>query len=97
MAREIITVNVGQAGVQLGQRIWRQYNAEHFITKYVSSIHFSSKKKKSSKIQNVFLRKHFFVFQPDSQIKKCMIKTNALKPFMRKQKKDTYLETSQFC
>ena len=31
MLREIITVSVGQAGVQLGDSSWRQYCAEHII------------------------------------------------------------------
>jgi tubulin alpha len=31
MVREILSVGVGQAGVQLGSEIWRQYNAEHGI------------------------------------------------------------------
>eukprot|EP01083_Nonionella_stella_P018533 51615_1 len=29
--REILSVGVGQAGVQLGQEVWRQYCAEHQI------------------------------------------------------------------
>jgi tubulin alpha len=31
MVREILSVGVGQAGIQLGSEIWRQYNAEHNI------------------------------------------------------------------
>eukprot|EP01084_Bolivina_argentea_P038148 70555_1 len=31
MTREIITINAGQAGIQLGSQIWEQYNAEHNI------------------------------------------------------------------
>ena len=31
MVREIITINVGQAGIQLGSTIWEQYNLEHGI------------------------------------------------------------------
>ena len=31
MVREVLTVNVGQAGIQLGQAVWRQYNGEHQI------------------------------------------------------------------
>ena len=31
MVREIITINIGQAGIQLGQSIWHQYCAEHNI------------------------------------------------------------------
>jgi tubulin alpha len=31
MVREILTVNIGQAGIQLGNAIWEQYNAEHKI------------------------------------------------------------------
>ena len=31
MVHEIISIGVGQAGVQLGLEIWRQYNAEHSI------------------------------------------------------------------
>jgi len=29
--REIITLQVGQCGVQLGTQVWAQYNAEHSI------------------------------------------------------------------
>ncbi len=29
MVREVLTVNVGQAGIQLGQSVWLQYQAEH--------------------------------------------------------------------
>jgi len=29
--REVLTINVGQAGIQLGNSIWRQYSAEHLI------------------------------------------------------------------
>eukprot|EP01083_Nonionella_stella_P277760 944401_1 len=32
MVREIITVNVGECGVQLGRRVWDQYNVEHGIS-----------------------------------------------------------------
>ena len=32
MVREVLTINIGQAGIQLGQNIWKQYNAEHKIT-----------------------------------------------------------------
>jgi tubulin alpha len=31
MVREVLTVNVGQAGIQLGQAVWEQYCAEHEI------------------------------------------------------------------
>jgi len=31
MVREVLTINVGQAGIQLGQAIWEQYLAEHGI------------------------------------------------------------------
>jgi tubulin alpha len=31
MVREVLTINVGQAGIQLGQAVWAQYNAEHVI------------------------------------------------------------------
>jgi tubulin alpha len=31
MVREVLTINVGQAGIQLGQSVWAQYNAEHII------------------------------------------------------------------
>ena len=31
MVREVLTINIGQAGIQLGQSIWRQYNGEHQI------------------------------------------------------------------
>merc|ERR1712154_9743 len=29
--REVLTVNVGQCGIQLGQAVWEQYCAEHKI------------------------------------------------------------------
>ncbi len=32
MVREVITVNIGQAGIQLGQEVWSQFNTEHHIT-----------------------------------------------------------------
>merc|ERR1712137_1147304 len=32
MVREVLTVNVGQAGIQLGQVVWYQYLAEHGIS-----------------------------------------------------------------
>eukprot|EP01083_Nonionella_stella_P253426 872015_1 len=32
MVREVITVSVGQCGIQLGRRIWEQYNTEHGIS-----------------------------------------------------------------
>jgi tubulin alpha len=31
MVREVVTINVGQAGIQLGQAVWEQYCAEHSI------------------------------------------------------------------
>eukprot|EP01083_Nonionella_stella_P086050 238803_1 len=31
MVREIISIGVGQCGIQLGYQIWQQYNAEHSI------------------------------------------------------------------
>ena len=31
MVREVLTINVGQAGIQLGQSVWYQYNGEHGI------------------------------------------------------------------
>ena len=31
MVREVITVSVGQAGVQLGQNVWQEYCFEHRI------------------------------------------------------------------
>ena len=31
MAREIISLGVGQCGIQSGYQTWRQYNAEHGI------------------------------------------------------------------
>jgi len=31
--REVLTVNVGQAGIQLGNAVWKQYCAEHKINK----------------------------------------------------------------
>jgi len=31
MVREVLTVNVGQCGIQLGQAVWEQYCAEHSI------------------------------------------------------------------
>ena len=45
MSREIITINVGQGGVQLAQQIWYQYNSEHKITKQ-KVYNFSSKSQK---------------------------------------------------
>ena len=33
MVREVITVNVGRCGIQMGHRIWRQYCAEAAISK----------------------------------------------------------------
>ena len=32
MVREVLTLNVGQCGIQLGSAIWEQYCAEHGIT-----------------------------------------------------------------
>ena len=32
MVRELLTINIGQAGIQLSQSVWKQYNAEHKIT-----------------------------------------------------------------
>jgi len=32
MVREVLTINVGQCGIQLGQAIWEQYNAEHGVS-----------------------------------------------------------------
>jgi len=29
--REVLTINVGQAGIQMGNSVWRQYSAEHSI------------------------------------------------------------------
>jgi tubulin alpha len=29
--REVLTINVGQAGIQMGNSVWRQYSAEHNI------------------------------------------------------------------
>eukprot|EP01083_Nonionella_stella_P270072 914190_1 len=31
MVREVLTLNVGQCGIQLGQAVWEQYCAEHSI------------------------------------------------------------------
>ena len=31
MVREVLTLNVGQCGIQLGQAVWEQYCAEHMI------------------------------------------------------------------
>ena len=31
MVREVLTINVGQCGIQLGQAVWEQYCAEHSI------------------------------------------------------------------
>jgi tubulin alpha len=31
MVREVLTINVGQAGIQLGAAVWAQYNEEHQI------------------------------------------------------------------
>jgi tubulin alpha len=33
MVREVLTISIGQAGVQLGDGVWRQYCAEHGVTK----------------------------------------------------------------
>jgi hypothetical protein len=33
MVREVLTLNVGQCGIQLGQAVWEQYCAEHNIDK----------------------------------------------------------------
>jgi len=32
MVREVLTVSVGQGGLQLGEKVWEQYRAEHKIT-----------------------------------------------------------------
>jgi tubulin alpha len=48
MVREVLTVNVGQAGIQLGQAVWAQYNAEH-------SIDPTGKRDKSAKEDTSFL------------------------------------------
>lgn len=32
MVREVLTVNVGQCGIQMGQAVWEQYCAEHCIS-----------------------------------------------------------------
>ena len=31
MVREVLTLNVGQCGIQLGQAVWEQYCDEHNI------------------------------------------------------------------
>ena len=33
MVREVLTLNIGQCGIQLGQAVWEQYCAEHDIQK----------------------------------------------------------------
>ena len=33
MVREVLTVAVGQCGIQMGATVWEQYTAEHGITK----------------------------------------------------------------
>eukprot|EP01084_Bolivina_argentea_P152343 265768_1 len=33
MVREIITLNIGQCGIQMGHTVWRQYCKEHNIDK----------------------------------------------------------------
>ena len=33
MVREVLTISIGQAGVQLGDAVWRQYCCEHGVTK----------------------------------------------------------------
>ena len=33
MVREVLTINVGQCGIQLGSAVWEQYCAEHSIDK----------------------------------------------------------------
>jgi len=32
MVREVLTINVGQCGIQVGQTVWEQYCAEHGVT-----------------------------------------------------------------
>ena len=32
MVREVLTISIGQAGVQLGDAVWQQYCAEHGVT-----------------------------------------------------------------
>eukprot|EP01084_Bolivina_argentea_P287475 493302_1 len=32
MVREILTISVGQCGIQLGHRVWQQYNVEHLVS-----------------------------------------------------------------
>ena len=39
MVREVLTVSIGQAGVQLGDAVWRQYCAEHGIENDGKSSH----------------------------------------------------------
>ena len=29
MVREVLTINVGQAGINLGSTVWQQYDLEH--------------------------------------------------------------------
>ena len=47
MVREILTINVGQCGVQLGQCVWEQYCAEHSV----NNIGTKSKSKNNSHSQ----------------------------------------------
>ncbi len=34
MAKEIVTINVGEGGINFGNTVWRQYNVEHDINQY---------------------------------------------------------------
>ena len=48
MTREIITINIGQAGIQLGSQIWQQYNMEY-------EINYEGKRYPAEKDDNSFL------------------------------------------
>jgi hypothetical protein len=48
--REIITISVGQAGVQLGGQVWEQYCAEHQIHQLVNWLTARTQKTKDSDV-----------------------------------------------
>jgi len=45
--REVLTINVGQAGIQLGNSVWRQYSSEHLICPD-GQLHKSSKEQEAA-------------------------------------------------
>ncbi len=54
--REVIVINIGQAGVQLGSSIWSQHNEDHFI----DSNGFPRKKSKNEKNYSSLSRQVFY-------------------------------------